>query len=95
MDTDASIQENATRIIGLEVAAVGILLQLLCMWNSLNPFDTSNRGLVNFFFGVGTLVVAVGCGVYAKGKRQASRVWTFRHPVDPRVLRSFSSQRQA
>jgi hypothetical protein len=69
MDTDATPKrENATRIIGIEVAAVGIAIQLLCMWNSLNPFDTSNRDLVNFFFCVGTLVVAVGCGVYAKGK---------------------------
>lgn len=51
IDTNAAQRrETATRIIGIEVAAVGIGIQLLCMWNSLNPFDTSNRDLVNFFF---------------------------------------------
>jgi hypothetical protein len=63
-----SLRRIATRIIGIEVAAAGVLIQLVCLWNSLNPFDTSNRDMVNFFFCVGTIAVAVGCGVYAKGK---------------------------
>ncbi len=61
-------KENATRIAGIEIAGVGILIQLLCMFNSLNPFDTSNRDLVNFGFIAGTLIVVAGCGVYAKAK---------------------------
>lgn len=66
-------KEHATRIVGIEIAGAGVLIQLLCIWNSLNPFDTSNRDLVNIGFVVGTLIVVVGCGVYAKAKR--------RHPV--------------
>ena len=61
-------KENTTRIVGIEIAGAGVLIQLLCMFNSLNPFDTSNRDLVNFGFVVGTLVVVAGCGVYAKAK---------------------------
>lgn len=61
-------EENATKIVGIEIAGAGVLLQLLCIFNSLNPFDSSNRDLVNFGFLAGTLIVVAGCGIFCKAK---------------------------